>query len=304
MEKENAKMNEDFERLPVYEEEEDNLDELNRQEVRETKENETCKENVESTESADIRIGKYVCIMEGLQNQVGAQRQQIDTAVNLISQMMLSVESGKKQISSEIKELYFNQERTWNAVQQISNRQTQLDAAIDRLQRDDKVQNQQTASVHEVQKLLEETAGKLHEDIGNLEKKNTDILRDSINFQANIGRKWGDELKHYRGLFADSAYDSILEELADLQRKILTCAQAIVKDGGTLMYSTCTVNPGENMDNVHWFLKEYPQFELDDITENLCKELRSDVIEKGCIQFFPGVHDCDGFFIARLKKKA
>lgn len=95
-----------------------------------------------------------------------------------------------------------------------------------------------------------------------------------------------------------------LEELADLQRKILTCAQAIVKDGGTLMYSTCTVNPGENMGNVHWFLKEYPQFELDDITENLCKELRSDVIEKGCIQFFPGVHDCDGFFIARLKKKA
>ena len=53
-----------------------------------------------------------------------------------------------------------------------------------------------------------------------------------------------------------------------------------------------------------WFLKEYPQFELDDITENLCRELRSDVIEKGCIQFFPGVHDCDGFFIARLKKKA
>ena len=41
------------------------------------------------------------------------------------------------------------------------------------------------------------------------------------------------------------------------------------------------------MDNVHWFLKEYPQFELDDITENLCKELRSDAIEKGCIQFFP-----------------
>ena len=122
-------------------------------------------------------------MMEGLQNQIGAQRQQIDTAVNLISQMMLSVESGKKQISSEIKELYSNQERIWNAVQQISNRQTQLDAAIDRLQRDDKVQNQQTASAHEVQKLLEEIAGKLHEDIGNLEKKNTDILRDSINFQ-------------------------------------------------------------------------------------------------------------------------
>ena len=95
-----------------------------------------------------------------------------------------------------------------------------------------------------------------------------------------------------------------LGELADLQRKILTCAQAIVKEGGTLLYSTCTVNPVENIENVHWFLKEYPQFELDDITENICKELKSDVIEKGCIQFFPGVHDCDGFFIARFKKKA
>ena len=96
-----------------------------------------------------------------------------------------------------------------------------MDAAIDRLQRDDKVQNQQTASAHEVQKLLEEIAGKLHEDIGNLEKKNTDILRDSINFQANMGRRWGDELKHYRDLFADSAYDSILEELADLYSQTL-----------------------------------------------------------------------------------
>ena len=38
-----------------------------------------------------------------------------------------------------------------------------------------------------------------------------------------------------------------LEELADLQRKILTCAQAIVKEGGTLLYSTCTVNPGADI---------------------------------------------------------
>lgn len=95
-----------------------------------------------------------------------------------------------------------------------------------------------------------------------------------------------------------------LGELAALQRKILSCAQAMVKDGGTLMYSTCTVNPGENLDNVHWFLKEYPEFELDDITEHLCEALKKDVIEKGCIQFLPGVHDCDGFFLARFKKKA
>ena len=110
-----------------------------------------------------------------------------------------------------------------------------------------------------------------------------------------IGRK--PDIKYYASKEKE-------EELVRIQRAILANAASYVKPGGTLLYSTCTVNPGENIENVHWFLKEYPQFELDDITENICKELKSDVIEKGCIQFFPGVHDCDGFFIARLKKKA
>ena len=52
-----------------------------------------------------------------------------------------------------------------------------------------------------------------------------------------------------------------LEELADLQRKILTCAQAIVKDGGTLMYSTCTVNPRENERVVERFLDKNTFFQ-------------------------------------------
>ena len=56
-----------------------------------------------------------------------------------------------------------------------------------------------------------------------------------------------------------------IESLVRLQRKILNCTQSYVKPGGTLVYSTCTVNPAENIDNVHWFLKQYPEFSLDDI---------------------------------------
>lgn len=94
-----------------------------------------------------------------------------------------------------------------------------------------------------------------------------------------------------------------IDSLVRLQRQILSCAQDYVKPGGTLVYSTCTVNPAENMDNVHWFMEQYPEFILDDIREKLCPELRDNVMENGCIQLLPGVHKSDGFFIARLVRK-
>ena len=94
-----------------------------------------------------------------------------------------------------------------------------------------------------------------------------------------------------------------INSLISLQRKILSCVQSYVKAGGTLVYSTCTVNPAENMDNVHWFLEQYPEFALDDIRERLCPELQDSITEKGCIQLLPGVHKSDGFFIARLVRK-
>lgn len=93
------------------------------------------------------------------------------------------------------------------------------------------------------------------------------------------------------------------DSLAKLQREILKNVQAYVKDEGKLVYSTCTINPAENMDNVHWFLNEYPEFELIDIHGSLCEELQKDVKENGCIQLLPGVHQSDGFFLACMKKR-
>lgn len=93
------------------------------------------------------------------------------------------------------------------------------------------------------------------------------------------------------------------DSLAKLQREMLKNVQEYVKDEGKLVYSTCTINPAENMDNVHWFLNEYPEFELIDIHGSLCEELQKDVKENGCIQLLPGVHQSDGFFLACMKKR-
>ena len=92
------------------------------------------------------------------------------------------------------------------------------------------------------------------------------------------------------------------EDLVSLQRQILSKVQAYVKQDGTLIYSTCTIHEKENMGNVRWFLEQYPQFELDSIEDILCDGLRDSVQEKGCLQLLPGVHESDGFFIAKFKK--
>lgn len=99
------------------------------------------------------------------------------------------------------------------------------------------------------------------------------------------------------------ATEQSTKELAGLQREILKNAASYVRPGGTLIYSTCTINPAENIENVHWFLKEFPEFVLDPIADRLCSTLQDSVEEAGCLQLLPGIHKSDGFFIARFGKK-
>lgn len=108
-------------------------------------------------------------------------------------------------------------------------------------------------------------------------------------------------------------------ELAKLQKEILQNARAYVKQGGTLVYSTCTISPAENMENVRWFLQEYPEFVLEDVWERLPRDLTeklrgemarerrsdssgNDELQDKCLQLLPGVHACDGFFIAIFER--
>lgn len=91
------------------------------------------------------------------------------------------------------------------------------------------------------------------------------------------------------------------KELVKLQTEMLAVIHRYVKPGGILMYSTCTINKEENEEQARKICKEYgfaPA--MDEV--NLPETLKVDVQESGWLQLLPGVHACDGFFIARLKK--
>lgn len=93
-----------------------------------------------------------------------------------------------------------------------------------------------------------------------------------------------------------------LEDLASLQREILSVVHQYVKPGGKLIYSTCTIDKKENEENAAWFLEHFP-FEPMNIEGKLGEKLKEESMKHGQIQLLPGVHPCDGFFIAAFQKK-
>ena len=93
-----------------------------------------------------------------------------------------------------------------------------------------------------------------------------------------------------------------LKDLAQLQRDMLQMVSSYVKPGGTLIYSTCTVNREENEENVEWFL-QHSDFVLESLDDYLPKKVQNGDTKKGYIQFIPGIHETDGFFLARLKRR-
>lgn len=93
-----------------------------------------------------------------------------------------------------------------------------------------------------------------------------------------------------------------IEALRDLQRQILSVVWQYVKPGGTLLYSTCTATPEENEENALWFAQNF-DFELVSLKEAVPEILKNEVSEKGFLQLYPGVHSCDGFFLAKFRRK-
>ena len=90
-------------------------------------------------------------------------------------------------------------------------------------------------------------------------------------------------------------------EIVKLQRAILENVCNYVKPGGTFIYSTCTINRQENNDNVKWMTENLP-LETVPLKEELPDVLREAVGEDGTLQLMQGVHECDGFYIAKLRK--
>ena len=85
--------------------------------------------------------------------------------------------------------------------------------------------------------------------------------------------------------------------LPKIQRDIIENACKYLKQGGTLIYSTCTILPDENEKNIEHFLSEHPDFAL--VPWNVGEI----VSENGMLTLLPHIHKTDGFFIAKLKRK-
>jgi len=88
-----------------------------------------------------------------------------------------------------------------------------------------------------------------------------------------------------------------ISRLPEIQYGILSNSANYVKDGGTIVYSTCTVNRRENEDVVLRFLKEHKDFETVIPSEKFFSDGNN-----GCITLFCDDNNSDGFFICKLKK--
>jgi len=90
--------------------------------------------------------------------------------------------------------------------------------------------------------------------------------------------------------------------LAEAQLGILRHAAAVLRPGGVLVYSTCTLLPEENEAIVSAFLAETPGFTRS-AAASAPEEARPLVGPDGCLRSFPHRHDTDGFFAARLERR-
>ena len=100
-----------------------------------------------------------------------------------------------------------------------------------------------------------------------------------------------------------------MTELAALQKVILKSAAAMLKEGGMLMYSTCTFSAEENEMNVSWLLDNFPEFEPADIEwyegfDHGRKEFAGgDARVEKSVRIWPHRMDGEGHFLALFIKK-
>ncbi len=94
---------------------------------------------------------------------------------------------------------------------------------------------------------------------------------------------------------------SDLAVMSAIQRTILRTAAAAVKPGGWLVYSTCSLEPEENEEQIVSFLEKHPEFRLDPPPDGAVSPA---VLDGGMLRVLPQRHGSDGAFAARLRRTA
>jgi len=110
---------------------------------------------------------------------------------------------------------------------------------------------------------------------------------------------WGTAGKHADLRWAKSPED--IENLVRIQTKMIDRAARLVKPGGVMVYSTCTIIRAENDQIVEEFLLRNPEFEI----ESAEQYFDSSVVNvRGFVKTYPDFEDFDGAFCARLRRRS
>ena len=95
-----------------------------------------------------------------------------------------------------------------------------------------------------------------------------------------------------------------IKSIANTQKNLLKSAWAMLKPGGRLVYSTCTLSRGENQDVVQTLINEVGE-DLNIINlSNLFNGAEKAITKEGFLHVWPETFDCEGFFVACLEKSA
>jgi 16S rRNA (cytosine967-C5)-methyltransferase len=90
------------------------------------------------------------------------------------------------------------------------------------------------------------------------------------------------------------------ENMAKVQWKMLNQCKEHVRDGGSIVYSTCSITLEENEMLIEKFLKWHPEFTLVNALPKMGLTGFRD--QTKCQRLYPHLHDCNGFFVAKLLK--
>lgn len=97
--------------------------------------------------------------------------------------------------------------------------------------------------------------------------------------------------------------ESQSNEIINIQQKMLDVCSRYVKPGGVIVYSTCTIEPAENVEMFKKFIQSHPEFYPIDFTDILPRNFKKQTAASGYIQLYPNTDKTDGFFIAKARRK-
>ena len=102
----------------------------------------------------------------------------------------------------------------------------------------------------------------------------------------------------------------MIKRLAGTQRQLIDTAFNILKENGTLVYSTCSLEPEENEAVIDFLLNKYQNASLEEIKLKIKSskpilefenKVYNEEIRK-CLRIWPQDNDTEGFFVARIRK--